>query len=679
MATFTLDIQGQLNSMKLGESRSLWPLFEAIVNSIQSIEESINKSSGKITIFAQREENVQTNLNHNDVQGRFESFTITDNGIGFNTENYVSFNTAYSTFKIKKGCKGIGRFLWLKAFDSVDVDSIYIEDGVAYCRKFNFSPAGVIPDDNVLPIDSKEHKTIVKLNKFNHKFRENSPVELGIVAKRIIEHCLLFFISGNCPEIVISDGSDSINLNKYFKVNIQDSLHQDRFEINNQQFTIYHLMLPEGTTKHELHFCANMQEVSSVDLSKHVPELQKKIHSNNNPTGFYYVGYLTSTYLDSVVNITRTEFDFDETGSQIALTGTGEDNLTATSLEYIKAYLTDFLSEIKMKKREQIDDYVSNNRPQYRYLLGKRPDVYDRIPAGLKPDRLEMELHKEVQAWETELKKQGQELEREVQSGIANNKSFSEHFEKYCSGISEFSKTCLAEYVARRKVLLDMLEQTLTIQDDGKFKKEDAIHSIICPMRHTSDDIHFEEMNLWMIDERLAYHKYLASDKTLKSLPVVDSNSTKELDIAIFDQAFAFSDDEAPLNTITIIEFKKPDNKQDNPLSQIGKYIDAIREGKKKRANGLSFVVSENTSFRCFAICDLTTQMEVYCKDGGLQLTPDGNGYFGYQPGRKAYYEVISYSKLLSDAKKRNQILFDKLFSPKSNDIIHYPGTKKGA
>ncbi len=58
-------------------------------------------------------------------------------------------------------------------------------------------------------------------------------------------------------------------------------------------------------------------------------------------------------------------------------------------------------------------------------------------------------------------------------------------------------------------------------------------------------------------------------------------------------------------------------------------------------------------------------------------MTPDGMGYYGYQPERNAYYEVISYSKLLADAKKRNQILFDKLFSPKPEEVIHKSETKE--
>ena len=178
-------------------------------------------------------------------------------------------------------------------------------------------------------------------------------------------------------------------------------------------------------------------------------------------------------------------------------------------------------------------------------------------------------------------------------------------------------------------------------------------------------------MNLWIIDERLAYHQFLASDKTIKSLPEVDSTSTKELDIAVFDRAFAYSDDEAPLNTITIIEFKKPDNTKDNPLSQMGGYIDEIVAGRKKRANGRTFGDCSKTAFRCFAVCDLTPKMVRHCKDAGLRVTPDGMGYYGYQPERNAYFEVISYNKLLSDAKKRNEILFDKLFKVQINEVVH--------
>ena len=109
----------------------------------------------------------------------------------------------------------------------------------------------------------------------------------------------------------------------------------------------------------------------------------------------------------------------------------------------------------------------------------------------------------------------------------------------------------------------------------------------------------------------------------------------------------------------------------------MGGYIDEIMAGRKKRANGLAFGDCEKTAFRCFAICDLTPKMIRYCRDAGFRVTPDGMGYYGYQPERNAYFEVISYGKLLADAKKRNKILFDKLFDSKPSEVIHLPTEKE--
>lgn len=81
-------------------------------------------------------------------QAHFEAFTVTDNGNGFNSQNHQSFLEAYSQLKVKKGCKGIGRFLWLKAFDKVTVDSIYYEGNHWYSRTFDFALTGINPEQN---------------------------------------------------------------------------------------------------------------------------------------------------------------------------------------------------------------------------------------------------------------------------------------------------------------------------------------------------------------------------------------------------------------------------------------------------------------------------------------------------------------------------------------------------
>ena len=673
---FNIDIRGQLNSINLAESKALWPLYEAVVNSIQSIEDSPNKGCGTIEIMVKRENTGDTLFRkEKNILGRFETFIITDNGNGFNSENYASFQTAYSTLKLSKGCKGIGRFLWLKAFNSISIDSIFRDEGKIYQRKFVFSESGISPEDNIEVIESGEVRTKITLEGFLSKYQKSAPVELPAVATRIIEHCLPFFISGNCPRIIISDGvSDSINLNNYFAEIIKDSLNQDHFSINHSDFTIYHLRLPEGAPSHELHFCANMQEVQTIPLKKYIPDLQKKISTTDDPKGFYYVGYVVSPYLDSIVNTTRTQFDYDENSDQISLIGTGKDSILSSSIEFIKAYLADYLSAIQKSKKARIDSYVFQDRPTYRYLLHKNPEVYDKIPAGLDDSSLDLELHKHVQAWERTIKKKEKELDKLVKDESAqDDTTFQKVFDTVWSGVTELSKTALAEYVARRKTILSLLEEALKRQNDGKFKKESVIHSLICPMQHTSDDVKFEEMNLWVVDERMAYHKYLASDKTLKSVPLISSNSTKEPDIAIFDNALAYSDSDEPFSSITIIEFKKPDNDGKNPLNQVGEYVDLIRSGSKKKANGESFRVTDGTAFRCYVICDLTDKMCRHCRNSNLLATADNLGYTGYNQARHAYYEVISYNKLLADAKKRNDILFEKLFSPKVSEVLHPP------
>ena len=55
----------------------------------------------------------------------------------------------------------------------------------------------------------------------------------------------------------------------------------------------------------------------------------------------------------------------------------------------------------------------------------------------------------------------------------------------------------------------------------------------------------------------------------------------------------------------------------------------------------------------------------------GLRLTQDNEGYYGYNEGIGAYVEVISYNKLLKNARQRNQVFFDKLFDAKVEELVH--------
>src|SRR5205085_8312135 len=88
------------------------------------------------------------------------SFEIRDNGIGFNEGNYKSFRTSDSDYK--PGAKGIGRFLWLKAFDHVSVESVFLEDNKYKERKFDFIVSHVpISNEDLDETDKSESGSIV--------------------------------------------------------------------------------------------------------------------------------------------------------------------------------------------------------------------------------------------------------------------------------------------------------------------------------------------------------------------------------------------------------------------------------------------------------------------------------------------------------------------------------------
>ena len=673
----TVNVAGQVGQIKLSLAKALWPLFETVINSIQSLEDS-NVSEKKIIIDALRSEDIQlkTDGQGNTVEepAHFVAFVVTDNGNGFNTENYTSFLEAYSQLKVKKGCKGIGRFLWLKAFDTVTISSTYFEDDCWHLREFNFALTGVTPEQNDKILESKEvgQRTIVSLKGFRNPYRDSVAYSLESLAKKLIEHCLPYFITAKCPQIILQDNrGEMFNLNSYYEKTYKDSLHQDHMELNGKHYTLYHMLPSEGADKHELHLCANNREVKSYVLSNYIPDMKKKLI--NGEDSYYYVGYLAGDYLDDAVNTERSDFDF----SDGPLFGeTKEPEIVETAVECIRTYLSDELTKVADEKKTQIDMLVKAKRPQYRLLLNRRPEVYDIIPAGLTEDKLDVELYKQQQQWELDTAKKRHAIEEKVKHDATSDPDFQRLFDEYCESITELSRASLAEYVARRKAVIDLLEHALEADENGKYSKESRIHSIICPMQTTSNEIVLDDMNLWLIDDRLAYHHFLASDKKINTIPVLESSVDKRMDLAIFDAALSYTADPDNISSITIVELKRPQRddlatEETDPITQVYDYVTDIKEGKVKKANGRGFGNIQQVAFYCYVIADTTPSLKKSAARAGLVPTQDGEGYFGYNPTVGTYIEVISYDKLLKDAKQRNRTLFDKLFEPKSKELKH--------
>ncbi len=124
-------------------------------------------------------------------------------------------------------------------------------------------------------------------------------------------------------------------------------------------------------------------------------------------------------------------------------------------------------------------------------------------------------------------------------------------------------------------------------------------------MNSTSDDIGPSHMNLWMIDERLAYHSYLASDKQLNQIgDVIEVDSEDRSDILIFNRPMAFSSGPPPFQafgSVVIVEFKRPGrddySDKDNPIDQVFRYVNHLRSGRAKDRKGKVLKVPDELPF----------------------------------------------------------------------------------
>jgi hypothetical protein len=255
-----------------------------------------------------------------------------------------------------------------------------------------------------------------------------------------------------------------------------------------------------------------------------------------------------------------------------------------------------------------------------------------------------------------------------------NPTAYQARLANYLEKLDDIKRSDLANYVFHRKVILDILENAIQRGADGKYAREELIHKLIMPMRKTSNEVGLDSCNLWLIDERLAFHDFLASDKPLSSMPITNCVETKKPDICaltVFDEPILVADGQRlPLASIVIVEIKRPmrnnaaAGEDKDPVEQALGYLERIREGGAQTSSGRPIPRSEDIPGFCYIICDVTNSVERRCKTLGLTVTSDHLGYFGYNPNYKAYIEVISFDRLLNAARERNRAFFDKLGLP---------------
>jgi hypothetical protein len=652
-----IDIKGKINEKRLAYNNTLLPLFEAIVNSIQAIEEDSATSPGIIEINIIRSTQKILEFEGNEELPEIIDFEIKDNGVGFNERNYESFNYAHSTYK--KGGKGIGRFTWLRAFQRAEIESRFNENGTWNLRKFNFEPTKKgIEKYSLDKVNSNQARyTIVKLKGLKEDYRKWCNSKADDIAFKIIEHTFFYFLKEDCPRILINDSGKKIVINDLFLLFTNGQVQHKKLKIRQNNFSLNIVKLYNNKrVDNKIHYCAGNREVLNDKISIEIPELDNYLIDEEGKY-FSIAVYVESEFLTQNVNEERTAINFSK-GEIEFPDQTTQDELRKAITELLQIEFVDQLKDLSDVRLSKVKEFVAQH-PRYRQLLKYKPEQLKKISSTLSEEKMELEVFKIQQELELDVKKESKAILKFIENE-QDLKEFDEKNKQIYAKIIEVGNSKLSEYVIHRKLVLDLFDKLLK-----RKATEKAMHSLVFPLQTFSDEIGFEDHNLWMLDEKLSYHKYLASDISFKKIKHVNSQSNDRPDLIIFNKPFVFCNDEKPYESIVLIEFKRPMRDdytdQENPISQVNRYAREIIEGDAKDKNMRQFDLRKNTPIYAYIICDLTKKFKSYADELGYRKLPSGDGYFFYNDNFNMHIEIMSFDKVLKDSRARNRILFEKL------------------
>lgn len=493
-------------------------------------------------------------------------------------------------------------------------------------------------------------------------YREKFPGRAGYVMQHMTSHFLPVFIGGRSPKITVHSGDDT----RHYPDEIDSIIHRrETLEpIKTEIFGTLILTLMECDKvassdlkgSHFIHFIAHDRTVHSQKIDG---KLGLKYFGDSADRVFHAI--LTGEFLDSNVNQERTSFTFED-----ALI---EEIVSDFCIVHIEEFLAGPLAKIR---GEQRDTVVAITESYPSVAFGDLDELQDKIPSGeLIDDAIYGHLSRERFRRD---KKQAEKIHNvlsRLKEGTVDADSFQTAIAEAGQALEDAEQKSLAEYVVRRKVILDFIEILLEkVRDDSRdssYQREDVLHSFICPLRVNTlenGDKRVEAAtshDLWVVDERLTFAQYFSSDEPFSKLSeAIDSDERP--DVLIFDHVHGLRQTEDS-SKIILIEFKRPGRtnfpEDENPQHQVERYIRRLLDGQQVDVKGRPIKFKDDTIFYCFIIADIVGKLDDWTYS--WDRTADGRGRI-YQPrsGFKGSIELIGWDMLLSDARERHQAFFDR-------------------
>ena len=661
-----MDLQGRLRNTKVAAQDAFLPVFEAIVNSIHSIEDRFGledaADKGRIQVHVNRVQQLQVP----GVAGRqlvepVESFTIVDNGVGFTDSNLESFETADSTAKIDRGGKGIGRLTWLVVFAKAEIESRLrgVEDRLR-CRSFTFSPTETgISDFSDEALGSEETiETQVRLVGVRESYEKPLRKGLDVIAERVFEHCFNYFVVGNCPRVTViehrGDGTSEVVVSDRMQ---QLSISQpQQLKVGEHDLTLRHVQQQYASgRKHLGHLLANDRVVSSFPLAD-VSDLGTDPIRREQGDPLVHHAFIGGPALDSAADLTRTSFVLPD-GEPIQEAAGLLDLKTLREKvgQVVNDRLKDILEDERKVTLAKVEHLIRTEQPEYARLLEQKRDELARIKWTDNSRLMDEALYRIKQDWEFDIRQRQSAVEEKLVESETDVGELAEQLYRIVSETNLAGQDDLVRYVVKRRAVLQLLQKLIS-RHEGAL--EEHIHRIVFPLRRTNGEVDYKDHNLWLVDDTLSFYEFISSDIPLKMNVAAPTDSLKRPDIL----AFKTGD---PYQHISIVEFKKPDRMDnENPVAQLARYARLLREGGSMDVNGVTLPgIGLNVRIDGYAIVTLNPKMKsVLCDGPGEMKEVEGEWrWYGALGNLNMNVEVLDFRAFVSRAKQRNKAFFDTL------------------
>lgn len=650
---FRPDLERRILNLALGPttpSNALVPIFEAVYNSLHAISDRFKEEWGT------RGEIFISFIGFDTASPCVE---IRDNGVGLNFDNFKSFRTYDSGWKAQRGGKGVGRLAWLKVFSKAQIVSTFIENETLFERRFE------LVRDNDEPI-AKYSKTeivagtigtVVKLCDMRAEYVRHMPTQLDTIIRKVVAHFLPYLIAETVPSIMVETPQETIHLSdvlqsKKISLDVQsiDATESDRLNLGHN---LLERGVAEGGAAHKIYLAAHGRVVADFDLGQ---PLGLTTYVDVSGGRYVYAGVLSGEFLDKAVNAERTSFDLDQDAI---------DGIKRNALAKVRGVLEPQIERV-IKHQAELVRSVAKKFPRYAYLIDDpRNFVEQKVPRNF---RTAEQIYQQLALFDF---RENRDIERKVEMLSKSVEDQAEDpvqsgVKSILDRLSQQEFSVLADYTVRRKVVLDLLEKRLGYKPDGTMKHyaEEALHKFVVPMRIDNHDVHIDDHNLWIVDDKLTYYEHWASDKQMKS--IIRGGSLDRPDAILFGGRTVYHRPGTD-QPVVIIEFKKPArndyNDDENPFTQIYGYIEELRSGKVyDREGGMIQEVDSNTPFFCYIIADITPKLRSWLRMAQVNVPlPGGGGFYGYNPDYNAFIQALSYKYVLKDARLRNEAFFKRL------------------